>query len=77
MPSGMSSSSASTIASISTSSSNPQQSGYYGSYYSLTFEVKLKCKDAPRLLTMNVDDMDTVYFAHCYPYTYTDLCDLI
>lgn len=21
--------------------------------------------------------MDTVYFAHCYPYTYSDLCDLI
>lgn len=29
-----------------------------------------------RLLTFmaNIDDYDTVYFAHCYPYTYTDLC---
>ena len=42
MPSGMSSSSASTIASISTSSSNPQQSGCYGSYFSLSFEETLK-----------------------------------
>ena len=25
----------------------------------------------------NVDDLDTVYFAHCYPYTYSDLCDYI
>jgi hypothetical protein len=24
-----------------------------------------------------LDEMDTVYFAHCYPYTYSDLCDLI
>ena len=22
-----------------------------------------------------VDDNDTVYFAHCYPYTYTDQCN--
>jgi len=21
--------------------------------------------------------MDTVYFAHCYPFTYSDLCELI
>jgi cytosolic carboxypeptidase protein 2/3 len=21
--------------------------------------------------------LDTVYFAHCYPYTYSDLCDFI
>ena len=24
-----------------------------------------------------IDDLDTVYFAHCYPYTYTDLCEFI
>lgn len=23
------------------------------------------------------DDLDTVYFAHCYPYTYSDLCEFI
>lgn len=40
-------------------------SGYYGSYYSLTFEVKFK------------HDNDIVYFAHCYPFTYSDLCDSI
>lgn len=33
-----------------------------GNYFSLTF--KLTCKH----------DFDTVYVAHCYPYTYTDLC---
>ena len=31
------------------------------SYYTLTFSVMLP------------HDNDTVYFAHCYPYTYTDL----
>jgi murein tripeptide amidase MpaA len=62
----MSSSSASTVASLGGNErANPQSSGYYGSYYSLTFEVKLK------------HDLDTVYFSHCYPYTYSDLCDLI
>jgi hypothetical protein len=33
-----------------------------GNYYSLTFSVVFGY------------DYDTVYFAHCYPYTYTDLC---
>lgn len=23
------------------------------------------------------NDMDTVYFAHCYPYTYSDVCNLV
>jgi murein tripeptide amidase MpaA len=31
----------------------------------LTFEIKFK------------HDGDTVYFAHCYPYTYTDLNDFV
>jgi hypothetical protein len=31
-------------------------------FYALTFEYKAKY------------DQDTIYFAHCYPYTYTDLC---
>lgn len=48
----MSSSSASTSASISTTNKDPQQSGYYGSYYSLTFEVKFKCKEALYLITV-------------------------
>jgi len=39
--------------------------GYGQTFYSLSFEVTFKY------------DMDTVYFAHCYPYTYTDLCDFI
>lgn len=43
--------------------SGSASTGYYGSYYSLTFEVEFK------------HDFDTVYFAHCYPYTYSDLCD--
>ncbi|KAL4508114.1 hypothetical protein ABPG72_021487 [Tetrahymena utriculariae] len=33
-----------------------------GFYYSLTFAVKFQY------------DNDTVYFAHCYPYTYSQLC---
>jgi len=40
-------------------------SGYYGSYYSLTFELKFN------------HDMDTVYLAHCYPYTYSDMTEFI
>ncbi len=24
-----------------------------------------------------LDDYDSVYLAHCYPYTYSDLCDFI
>jgi cytosolic carboxypeptidase protein 2/3 len=32
-------------------------------YYALTFEFRFK------------NDDDTVYFAHCYPYTYTNLVD--
>jgi murein tripeptide amidase MpaA len=58
----------------STTATNPLSSGYYGSYYSLTFEVKLKRK---RLRISLLDDNDTVYLAHCYPYTYSDLCDMI
>ena len=33
-----------------------------GNYYTLTFSVKFQHEN------------DTVYFAHSYPYTYTDLC---
>lgn len=33
-----------------------------GNYYTLTFTIVTK------------HDNDTVYIAHCYPYTYTDLC---
>jgi len=32
-----------------------------GYYYTLTFSASFKY------------DNDTIYFAHCYPYTYTDL----
>jgi len=39
--------------------------GYGPNYYSLTFEVKFK------------HDHDTVYFAHCYPFTYTDLNEFV
>lgn len=34
-------------------------------FYSLTFEVLFK------------HDNDEVYFAHCYPYTYTDQCEFV
>ena len=40
----------------------PNNDGYGQNYYCLTFEYTAKA------------DCDTVYFAHCYPYTYTDLC---
>jgi murein tripeptide amidase MpaA len=36
-----------------------------GNYYSLQFEVQFKHDD------------DEVYIAHCYPYTYTDCCNLL
>jgi cytosolic carboxypeptidase protein 2/3 len=42
-----------------------QDIGYGPLYYCLTFEIKFK------------HDSDTVYFAHCYPYTYTDLNDFV
>lgn len=32
-----------------------------GNYYTLTFSIKFPYEN------------DTVYFAHCYPYTYSDL----
>lgn len=34
-------------------------------YYALSFEIKFPF------------DSDLVYFAHCYPYTYTDLCEYL
>jgi len=37
-----------------------QKPNYWPHYYSLTFEVVFK------------HDNDTVYFSHCYPYTYSD-----
>lgn len=36
-----------------------------GSYYTLSFEVTFKYDD------------DEVYLAHCYPYTYSDCCELL
>jgi cytosolic carboxypeptidase protein 2/3 len=36
-----------------------------GTYYSLQFEVTFK------------NDDDTIFVAHCYPYTYTDNCSLL
>lgn len=57
------------ISSASTASSNygnlKPDGGYGPLYYALTFEIKF------------AHDNDTVFFAHCYPYTYTDLCDFI
>lgn len=55
-------SSSSTAASIQSKGTND---GYGPNYYALTFEIKFK------------HDRDTVYFAHCYPYTYTDQCEFI
>jgi cytosolic carboxypeptidase protein 2/3 len=42
-----------------------QGDGYGLNYACLTFEYTA------------VHDMDTVYFAHCYPYTYSDVCNLV
>jgi hypothetical protein len=39
--------------------------GYGPLYYALSFELKFK------------HDNDTCYLAHCYPYTYTDLCAFV
>lgn len=39
--------------------------GYGPVYYALTFEIIFK------------HDNDTVFFAHCYPFTYTDQCNFI
>lgn len=36
-----------------------------GFYYTLTFSVNFKYDD------------DDVYFAHCYPYTYSDCCEFL
>jgi hypothetical protein len=60
----------------STGASNPLSNGYYGSFYSLSFDVKFKRKHKMINETF-IDDNDTVYLAHCYPFTYTDLCELI
>ena len=43
----------------------PSNDGYGQQYHCLTFEYTAKY------------DEDTVYFAHCYPYTYADLCRFI
>ncbi len=50
-----------------------------GYYYTLTFAIKFKCMiiSFQSSLTKFQDDYDTVYFAHCYPYTYSDLCTFI
>lgn len=39
--------------------------GYGQNYACLTFEYTAKF------------DNDTVYFSHCYPYTYSDVCNLV
>ena len=39
-----------------------------GFYSNLTFTLKFEC-----FFPNNLDDYDTVYIAHCYPYTYTQL----
>ena len=36
-----------------------------GSYYTLSFELSFK------------NDDDEIYLAHCYPYTYSDCCELL
>lgn len=44
----------------------PKNDGGYGPlYYALSFEIKFPY------------DNDTVFLAHCYPYTYTDLCEYV
>ena len=52
------------MASATTAASAPSGTvgtgGYGPLYYALTFEIMFKY------------DHDTVFFAHCYPFTYTD-----
>jgi len=56
----------STIINASNNSTVPPINDGYGlNYASLTFEYTA------------LHDNDTVYFAHCYPYTYTDVCQLV
>ena len=43
----------------------PSNDGYGPNFYCLSFEFTAR------------HDEDTVYFAHCYPYTYTDLCKYV
>ena len=43
----------------------PTSDGYGQVYSCLTFEYTAQY------------DNDTVYFSHCYPYTYTDVCALV
>ena len=56
---------ASTNPNGSISSSAVTVAGYGPLYYALSFEVMFK------------HDNDTVFFAHCYPFTYTDQCEFI
>ena len=49
------------IAIANSTTQQPSNDGYGTMYYCLTFEFTAK------------HDMDTIYFSHCYPYTYTDL----
>jgi len=45
-----------------------------GYYYTLTFAIKFKCTRVYSSgINVQIDDMDCAYFAHCYPYTYSDL----
>lgn len=49
-----------------------------GYYYTLTFAIKFKCThEFSYFFLKSIDDFDTVYIAHCYPYTYSDLCQHI
>lgn len=48
-----------------------------GFYYTLTFTLSFSCtlpSFSVNLGGIIVDDYDTVYIAHCYPYTYSQLC---
>lgn len=53
----------STVSTSSSANTIPKPDGYGPLYYALTFEIKFR------------HDNDTVWFAHCYPYTYTTLCE--
>jgi hypothetical protein len=44
---------------------------------SIHCHLKLSSNVSFLLPIKNLDDMDTVYFAYCYPFTYSDLCELI
>lgn len=63
-PTNAPNSSLSTVSTTCSATGSQKTDGGYGPlYYALSFEIRF------------MYDNDTVYFAHCYPYTYTNLVE--